>query len=103
MAVLFQSCSDFLEREPIDFGNENSFFQNAEELKYFVNGLYGILPKNSGLWGGLYTEDIVSDNQCANYAQNLFYKGDKKTVQVGQSGWNFANIRSLNFFTAAGV
>lgn len=98
MAVLFQSCSDFLEREPIDFGNENSFFQNAEELKYFVNGLYGILPKNSDLWGGLYTEDIVSDNQCANYAQNLFYKGDKKTVQVGQSGWNFANIRSLNFF-----
>ncbi len=98
MAILLQSCGDFLEREPIDFGDENSYFQNAEELKYFVNGLYGILPKNNDLWGGLYTEDIVSDNQCANYAQNLFYKGDKRTVQVGQSGWNFANIRSLNFF-----
>lgn len=98
IAFLFQSCNDFLEREPIDFGNENSFFQNAEELKYFVNNIYGILPKNNDIWGGLYTEDIVSDNQCASYAQNLFYKGDKKTVQVGQSGWNFSNIRSLNFF-----
>lgn len=98
IAFLFQSCNDFLEREPIDFGNEKSFFQNAEELKYFVNNIYGILPKNNDIWGGLYTEDIVSDNQCASYAQNLFYKGDKKTVQVGQSGWNFSNIRSLNFF-----
>ncbi|MBR3858783.1 MAG: RagB/SusD family nutrient uptake outer membrane protein [Bacteroidaceae bacterium] len=98
IALLSQSCNDFLEREPIDFGNEHTFFQNAEELKYFVNDLYDILPTNNALWGGLYTEDIVSDNQCASYAQNLFYKGDKKTVQVGQSGWNFANIRSLNFF-----
>ena len=97
-ALLTQSCNDFLEREPIDFGNENTFFQNAEELKYFVNNLYGMLPKNNELWGGLYTEDIVSDNQCSSSAQNLFYKGDKKTVQVGQSGWNFSNIRALNFF-----
>lgn len=98
IAVLCQSCNNFLEREPIDFGNENSFFQSAKELKYFVNGLYGILPKNNDIWGGLYTEDVVSDNQCASSAQNLFYEGDKKTVQVGQSGWNFSSIRSLNFF-----
>ena len=98
LALAMHSCSDFLEREPIDFGNEHSFFQNAEELKYFVNDLYDILPTNNALWGGLYAEDIVSDNQCASYAQNLFYKGDKKTVQVAQSGWNFSNIRSLNFF-----
>lgn len=98
IALLTLSCSDFLEREPIDFGNENTYFQNAEQLKYFVNDLYGILPKNNDIWGGLYTEDIVSDNQCSSSAQNLFYKGDKKTVQVGQSGWNFSRIRSLNFF-----
>ena len=72
LALAMHSCSDFLEREPIDFGNEHSFFQNAEELKYFVNDLYDILPTNNALWGGLYTEDIVSDNQCASYAQNLF-------------------------------
>lgn len=97
-ALMAQSCNDFLEREPIDFGNEHSFFQNAEELKYFVNDLYSMLPTNNALWGGLYSEDVVSDNQCASNAQNLFYKGDKKTVQVGQSGWNFSKIRALNFF-----
>ena len=98
VALLSQSCTDFLDREPIDFGSEDSFFQNAEELKYFVNDIYSILPKNNDIWGGLYTEDIVSDNQCSTAAQNLFYKGDKKTVQVGQSGWYFSKIRSLNFF-----
>ena len=98
MALLLHSCNDFLDREPIDFGNENSYFQNAEELKYFVNDLYSMLPKNNDIWGGLYTEDIVSDTQCSSSPQNLFYKGDKKTVQVGQSGWNFSKIRSLNFF-----
>lgn len=98
MVLLLHSCNDFLDREPIDFGNENSYFQNAEELKYFVNDLYSMLPKNNDIWGGLYTEDIVSDNQCSSSPQNLFYKGDKKTVQVGQSGWNFSKIRSLNFF-----
>ena len=94
-----QSC-DFLDREPIDFGNENTYFKNAEELKYFVNDLYSVFPKNSAGWGGLYTEDVNSDNQCASFASNLLYKGDKKTVQVAQSEWNFHTLRCINFYLA---
>lgn len=94
----FQSCDDFLEREPLDFSDEYSYFKNAEDLKIFVNDLYAALPKNNTIWGGLYTQDNQSDNQCASYAQSLFYKGEKKTVNVGSSEWNFSRLRSINYY-----
>ncbi|MBR5918721.1 MAG: RagB/SusD family nutrient uptake outer membrane protein [Prevotella sp.] len=92
------SCDSFLEREPLDFGNEETYFKTADDLKIFVNDIYSILPKNVQLWGGLYSEDITSDNQCAVGAQSLFYKGDKKTVAVGNSQWNFSNLRTINYY-----
>lgn len=97
-AMLLASCSDFLDREPLDFGNEDTYFKTADDLKMFANDLYSALPTNNTLWGGLYTEDVTSDNQCASYAQQLFYKGDKKTVQVGSSAWNFSRLRTINYF-----
>lgn len=92
------SCESFLEREPLDFGNEETYFKTPDDLKIFVNDIYSILPRNVQLWGGIYTEDCTSDNQCAVGAQNLFYKGDKKTVAVANSQWNFSNLRTINYF-----
>ena len=97
-AMLLASCNSFLEREPLDFGNETTYFRTADDLKMFVNDLYSMLPKNNELWGGLYSEDVTSDNQCASSAQSLFYRGDKKTVQIASSEWNFSNLRSINYF-----
>ena len=97
-AAVMVSCNDFLEREPLDFGNEETYFKTADDLKMFANDLYSALPTNKTLWGGLYTEDVTSDNQCASYAQQLFYKGDKKTVQVASSEWNFSRLRTINYF-----
>lgn len=93
-----QSCESFLEREPLDFGNEETYFKNADDLKIFVNDIYSVLPTNEKLWGGIYTEDCTSDNQCSAAIQNLFYKGDKKTVQVNNSAWNFRNLRTINYY-----
>ena len=97
-ALLLSACNSFLDREPLDFDDEEAFFQNAEQLKWFVNDLYGMLPVNNTLWGGLYTQDIVSDNQCASSPQSLLYKGDKRTVKIANSEWNFSNLRSLNYY-----
>lgn len=98
LAVALQSCDDFLDREPLDFGDETAYFKNANDLKVFVNDLYSALPKNNTLWGGLYTQDNLSDNQCASYAQNLFYRGEKKTVNVNSSEWKFSNLRAINYY-----
>lgn len=99
-ALTLTSCDDFLDRKPLDFGNEDSYFKTPEDLQLSVNAFYEFLPVNKELWGGLYSEDVTSDNQASAGAQNLFYKGDKMTVKMGKniSAWNFENLRAINFF-----
>lgn len=97
LSVAATSC-DFLDREPLDFGDENAYFKTADDLALSANDFYDALPKMEYLWGGLYEEDNSSDNQSGNWANNLFYPGDKKTVQQNQSEWKFENLRSINFF-----
>ncbi len=94
------SCNDFLDRKPLDFGDEDSYFKTPEDLRMSVNAFYEFLPLNNDLWGGVYSEDVVSDNQVGPSVVNLFYKGGKQTVKMGKgsSEWNFENLRAINFF-----
>lgn len=98
-SLMLGSC-DFLDREPIDFGSEESYFQTADHLKYSVNEFYEFLPKNAEFWGGLYTADCTSDNQVSTTIENLFYPGNKKTVKQDDPSceWKFSNLREINFF-----
>ena len=97
LGLSFSSC-DFLDREPMDFGNESAYFKNPEDLKIFVNDYYSLFPKMESLWGGIYTVDNTSDNQIGNSISNLFYKGEKKTVNADNSDWKFKNLRGINYF-----
>lgn len=98
VALGMVSC-DFLDREPLDFGSEDSYYRTVDDIRIAVNDFYDILPKNNSLWGGLYSQDVQSDNQCSTGLQNIFYRGEKKTVKVGSScEWNFSNLRGINFF-----
>lgn len=97
--VALCSCDDFLTREPLDFGSEVDYYGSDKDLMAAVNDFYSILPLNNDLWGGLYTNDVVSDNQVSSGAQNLLYKGDKRTPAMNDSqGWWFRNMRGINFF-----
>lgn len=91
------SC-DFLEREPLDFGNENAYFKTTDDLEMSVNAFYGLLPKMETLWGGVYAIDNNSDNQMGAGINNLFYLGDKKTPAQKDSEWKFETLRGINFF-----
>lgn len=91
------SCN-FLDREPMDFGDENAYYKTVDDLELAVNDFYEILPKMEYLWGGPYEDDNTSDNQCGNWPNNMFYPGDKKTVQQANSEWKFVNLRGINFF-----
>ncbi|MCS2405022.1 hypothetical protein NXY31_09845 [Bacteroides salyersiae] len=57
------SCSDFLDCDPQDFGDETSYFKTPEDLKMSVNTFYDILPKMKENNTGVYSEDNTSDNQ----------------------------------------
>ena len=97
IALGFGSC-DFLDREPLDFGSENSYYRTVDDIRIAANDFYKILPTNNSLWGGLYSQDVQSDNQCSAGLQNLFYRGEKKTVKIDNSEWKFSNLRGINFF-----
>ena len=93
------SCSDFLDREPIDFGSETAFYVSETDLQMATNEFYdNILPKNETWVGGIYDEDNTSDNQIGTTPDNLFYEGEKRTVEQSESEWNFDNLRGINYF-----
>lgn len=107
------SCNDFLEREPISFKSEEAYFHTAEDFKLSVNDLYQYLPMNADIWGGLYSEDCTSDNQCSTSYSALFLdNGDYKTqaqrndywntkdhklMANSNPVWNFDRLRAINY------
>jgi hypothetical protein len=101
-SMALASCSDFLERKPLDFGDEETYYNSASDLKIAANDFYDLLPTNKELWGGLYTQDINSDNQIGANPDNQshLYRGNKRTLSIDDSNctWNFKKLRGINFF-----
>ena len=97
-AAFLTACDDFLNREPLSFKSEEAYFHSAEDFKLAVNDLYKFLPQNNSIWGGTYSEDCKSDNQCSSGYYSIFLNnGDYKTVAQGSSGWYFSRLRAINF------
>ena len=99
-ALLAASCNDFLEREPLSFKSEEAYFHTAEDFKLSANDLYKYLPQNNSIWGGTYSEDCTSDNQCSSGYSTLFLSnGDYKTQAQSNGGlvWNFDRLRAINY------
>lgn len=98
-AVLgLSSCDSFLDRQPLDFGDENAYFRSDADFKLSANSFYEYLPMNRQGFGGLYSEDVNSDNQASETYNSLFIKGEKRTVNIKESEWNFVKLRNINFF-----
>ena len=98
--MVFSSCNDFLDREPISFKSEEAYFHTAEHFKLAVNDFYKYLPQNNAIWGGTYTADCQSDNQCgASYYALFLENGDYKTQAQSNYNliWNFDRLRAINF------
>ena len=97
---LLSSCEDFLQREPLDFGNENIFLKSTEDMAYFANTFYSLFPSNkSHMNGGPYRDDENSDNQTSFWSNSNFYPGVKEVPKLGDdSAWKFTTIRQCNYF-----
>ena len=97
---LLSSCDDFLQREPLDFGNESIFLKSTEDMAYFANTFYSLFPSNkSYMGGGPYRDDENSDNQTSFWSNSNFYPGVKEVPKLGDnSAWKFTTIRQCNYF-----
>ncbi|MEG1543310.1 MAG: RagB/SusD family nutrient uptake outer membrane protein [Tannerellaceae bacterium] len=62
-ALVLSSCSDFLDRDPLSQGSENTFWKTEADAEKGVNALYPLLPGERDFW-----RDCESDNSLMTNA-----------------------------------
>ena len=92
------SCSDFLDRPPLDQVPPSSYYLTADQLGTFpINYYTSICPNNSGWWAGVATFDNGTDNQAARSGNASMFLQDQWKVPTS-GGINMNNIRNVNKF-----
>lgn len=92
------SCSDFLDRPPLDQVPPSSYYLTADQLGTFpINYYTSIFPNNSGWWAGVATFDNGTDNQAARSGNAFMFLQDQWKVPTS-GGINMNNIRNVNKF-----
>lgn len=104
--MLMGSCEDdFLERYPLDALSEETFFNTANDLKTYVNGLYNTLPLydfQAGVGGYADWADLNADVQIVarNVTQSLDQRSSDGIAPLNSGGWDnaYSEIRRANYF-----
>lgn len=98
LGMTVTSCSDFLERPPLDRISPDSYYTTADQLGTFpINYYTSIFPNNSGWWAGVATFDNGTDNQAARSGNTgMFLQDQWKVPTSGGIGMNA--IRNVNKF-----
>lgn len=103
LILLLTACSDPLELEPESSITASNFFNTDSDFQVYANQFYDYFPREGrGFVDFIWTADNDSDNQIAQNDGNIFAFG-ANTVNDSPSGysgggWDFGNIRSVNFF-----
>ncbi|MES2332012.1 MAG: RagB/SusD family nutrient uptake outer membrane protein [Bacteroidota bacterium] len=89
---------DFLDVIPQDKIDADAFFNNATDLNVYTNRFYDLVPLSSSTIYTVYTDDASSDNIIPLLAADRVKGARVVPVARGTGGWNFANLRSINYF-----
>ena len=60
--VLFVSCEDYLEREPLHTPDETTFWKSEDDAQKALNNLYSYLPSASRWWTESYSDNAIMTN-----------------------------------------
>lgn len=98
--LVLGSCSDFLEKYPLDAMSDKNYFTKETDLKYYMNGVYGGIIRNQGndRWGNL---NVANDDWIFNNvpAPFLMQHSNSGIASETNSGWNSAYdyLRKINY------
>ena len=100
------ACSDVLDLEPESVITSENFLLNEGDFRVYSNQFYDYFPREGrGFADFIWKEDNNSDNQIQKGNGNVFAFGANVITDnppaYGGGGWNFGNIRSVNFFLDA--
>lgn len=98
LGMTVTSCSDFLDRPPLDQISPDSYYTTADQLGTFTINYYtSIFPNNSDWFAGVATFDDGTDNQASRGGNSGMYLQDQwKVPTSGGIGMNA--IRNVNKF-----
>lgn len=85
--------NDGLDINPIDKIDAQIFFNTATDLEVYTNGFYDMLPTTE-----VYMDDASSDNIVPLIVSDRAKGARVLPVARGSGGWNWADLRSINFF-----
>ncbi len=94
--ILFGCEKDFLNRPPLDRLDAETFFNTATDLEVYTNGFYSHFPS----YGTLDEHDDASDNVGRSGLSTRVLGTRIVPVTRGSGGWNWTQLRSINFFLA---
>lgn len=114
VAGLCWSCNDdFMDRYPLDQINDETFWKSEQDLELYCNNFYATYITGFGYswgdgtlspWGyndaAIAYGDVISDNAAPNTYSKVAaneYNGHI-TGGSGSGGWNWTNMRRLNYF-----
>jgi hypothetical protein len=117
-ALVTVSCNDsFLERNPTHDLNDNSFWNSANDLKVYNNGIYNLMGKNADYdffngFGENFSRSsnasvVAMETQSDNFCSNSAEYQDYTKIAAGQEvvptnpikgGWKWELLRSCNIF-----
>lgn len=98
LPVFMSSCSDFLDRYPVDSLSPSTFWQSEDDAYLALVGCYNLMEP---IWGGynLMYWDTTSDN-LFNYFSWEYYKvvanGNLSSSSPGTDFFDFLDIRACN-------
>ena len=104
LLIVLNSCQKkLLDKIPLDQVSSAAFFLQPSDMQIYMNQFYTdvMFPVQYGsILGNPYDgsqDDFNSDNEVNSNQINARLKGDR-TLQDAAAGWNFADVRSINYF-----
>lgn len=97
--LLFTSCEDFLEREPLDQVSQASFWRTSQHLDAYILGKYNWLPGNIASGGmGYYNNDKSSDLMVKQNSHQGWMNSENTVTPASGGDWKWGPIREINMF-----
>lgn len=101
LIALLASCSDFLDREPLDQISTEQYWKSARDLENYTLQFYPNFPTfrnvSAGYLGTIGWDAFRGSDHQIFQTPSTQLNGTRTIVQSG-GGWNWDNIRSVNIF-----
>lgn len=98
-AFLFNSCADFLNRDPLSQASENTFWKTEADAEKGLNALYPLLPGQRDFWRDCESDNSLMTNSWGESGLGYICQG----IHNASTGylleeWVYGNIYRILYF-----